>query len=134
MVFTRPVPQLAGPHHVALLVADLEAIAAFYEGVLGLPRLSVHRHGDGALRSIWLDLSGTVLMLEGADPGTVRRGPKGGGWHLLALRIEADSREAWRTHLEARGVPVVHSTPTSLYLDDPEGNRLCLSHYPVPTS
>jgi len=52
------------------------------------------------------------------------------GWHLMAFAIPATSRSAWRTHLEQAGVLIVHHTAYSLYVQDPEGNRLALSHFP----
>lgn len=54
------------------------------------------------------------------------------GLHLLALQIDAGACPSWRTHLAAHGHPVVDETPYTLYLQDPEGNRVGLSSWPHP--
>jgi hypothetical protein len=48
----------------------------------------------------------------------------------VALRIGAAERGGWEARLAAAGVPVIHRTRWTLYLQDPEGNRLGLSHHP----
>lgn len=118
----------AGLHHIAVLVENLERAAAFYENVLGLPVLERH---DGGARSIWLKAGEAILMLERAERGP-RRGPQAPGWHLIALRIDAAERERVEAHLGAHGVDIVDRTDYTLYIEDPEGNRVGLSHYPVP--
>jgi glyoxylase I family protein len=53
------------------------------------------------------------------------------GLHLLALRIAPSERAAWEARFESRGVPVVHRTRWTIYVRDPEGNRIGLSHHPL---
>jgi len=101
-------------HHVALAVTDLGAAEAFYAGVLGLP---VTARSE---RSIWMDLDGAILMLE-------REGTPGGP-HCLALSIAPGERAAWRARL---GAAIENETAYTLYLRDPDGNRIGLSCYPV---
>ena len=101
-------------HHVALSVTDLAAAEAFYAGVLGL---RVTARSD---RSIWLDLDGVILMLE-------REGTPGGP-HCLALAIAPAERAAWRARL---GAAVEGETAYTLYVRDPDGNRIGLSSYPM---
>ena len=48
-------------HHLALRTRDLERLARFYAEVLGL---RVIRRSE---RSVWLDASGTIVMLERAE-------------------------------------------------------------------
>jgi hypothetical protein len=52
------------------------------------------------------------------------------GLHLVALRIGLADRQAWEDRLAAAGVPVVHRTGFTIYVRDPEGNRVGLSHHP----
>lgn len=120
----------AGVHHVALLVRDLARAERFYRDVLGLAVLRRWPAEAGGERSVWLDLGGgTFLALEraGDQPPADDAAP---GWHLLALRIARAERAAWARRLEAAGVPVYRRTPFTLYVRDPEGNPVGLSHHP----
>lgn len=124
---------LRGFHHLAIQVHDVEAAARFYAEVLGMEEIVRHRREDGSLRAIWVQVpGGGFLALEActgplADEGFRRDTP---GLLLLALRIEPGERIAWREHLERRGVAIVHQTKWSMYVRDPEGNRIALSHHP----
>lgn len=127
-----------GIHHLALQVRDLEGARAFYGGLLGLPELRRWPLPDGGVRSVWLDLgAGAFLALERAGaaaplPGEAPFHFAGAGWLLVALRIEAGARASWERRLADAGVEVVHRTAFTLYVRDPEGNRVGLSHYPEP--
>ncbi len=101
-------------HHVALAVTDLAAAEAFYAGVLGLGVLS---RGE---RSLWLDVDGAILMLELEG--------RPGGPHCLALAIPASERAAWRARL---GDAVEAESHYTIYVRDPFGNRIGLTHYPM---
>jgi catechol 2,3-dioxygenase-like lactoylglutathione lyase family enzyme len=123
-------------HHLAIQVADLAGCERFYREVLGLELLRRWPDGAGGDRSVWLGLAGgAFLALERA--GAVGAVPPAAPWrdgrpglHLLALRIEAGERAGWERRLEAGGVAVVDRTRWTLYLRDPEGNRIGLSHHP----
>ena len=121
--------------HVAIAVRDLPACEAFYTSVLGLPverRWPLIQGGD---RSVWLDLGGgAFLALERADSLPAGPRPPGPtqGYVLLALTIGVADRPAWEESLAAAGVPIVRRTPYTLYVEDPEGNRVGLSHWPDP--
>jgi hypothetical protein len=83
---------------------------------------------------VWLSVGAgeEFLALEACDaerPPTPFRDPHG-GLHLLALRIAASEREQWERTLEARGAEIVHRSRWTLYVRDPEGNRVGLSHFP----
>lgn len=131
------VPPLGGAHHVAVQVRDLPRAEAFYAGVLGLPVLRRWPADDGSERSLWLGLGEeTFLALERADPDATppaERPFRDGhaGWHLVALRIRPEERAAWEVHLAERQVEIVHRTRWSLYVRDPDGNRLGISHHPA---
>jgi glyoxylase I family protein len=126
-----------GVHHVAIAVRDLGALEAFYTGVLGLPILRRWpTEGDEKRdRSVWLDLGqGAFLALERAASGEIARqnavADRAPGYLMIALRITGRARPAWEARLAAAGVAVVHRTAYTLYLVDPEGNRVGLSHWP----
>jgi catechol 2,3-dioxygenase-like lactoylglutathione lyase family enzyme len=110
-------------HHVALRVDDCERAAAFYSRVLGLSERRRLFEG-GALRAIWLEADGALLMLERALRGS---GAEAGSAHLLAFAIE-DLGE-WERRLAAAGVAVEDRTPSTLYVRDPDGHRVGLSNY-----
>jgi glyoxylase I family protein len=119
-------------HHLALQCADLGACERFYREVLGLEVVRRWPREGGGDRSVWLGLEGGFLALERADepppPSGFRSGR--GGLHLVALRIAPGERARWEARLAELQVPVVHRTRWTIYLRDPEGNRIGLSHHP----
>ncbi len=119
-------------HHVAVQCHDLEACERFYREVLGLRELRRWPHPGGGVRSVWLELDGGFLALERASRPAAERPWRDGepGLHLAALRIEPRERAAWESRLAALGVPVVHRTRWTLFVRDPEGNRIGLTHWP----
>jgi hypothetical protein len=121
-----------GVHHLALATSDLARSEAFYAGVLGLPVRERFFHADGSARSIWVDLGdGAFLALE-ATPrrgGPVDADP---GWHCVALRIAWVDRERWRARLEEAGCPIERESAYTLYVRDPDGALVGLSHHPEP--
>jgi len=126
-----------GVHHVAIAVRDLDAVEAFYRDVLGLPILRRWPMPDDEKRdrSVWCDLGGgAFLALERAADGDVARdgaaADRGHGYLMMALRIAGAARAAWEARLAAAGVAIVHRTAYTLYVADPEGNRVGLSHWP----
>jgi catechol-2,3-dioxygenase len=126
--------KVKGFHHVAVQVKALEDVASFYREVLALPELERHHGPDGRLRSVWLDVGGGgFLALERVDaapsPDPAFRDGRP-GLFLLALRIDRADRARIRAELERRGLPLVHETKWTLYVRDPEGNRVALSHHP----
>ncbi len=116
-------------HHVAVVVADLARAEAFYAGTLDLPVVRRWSDAQGAPRSVWLDLDGAFLAVERAGAAG-RRGDADPGWHCVALAIAAAEREAWRARLAAAGVAVERESPFTLYVRDPDGNLVGLSHWP----
>jgi catechol 2,3-dioxygenase-like lactoylglutathione lyase family enzyme len=127
-----------GFHHLAVQVRDLAACEPFYRDVLGLPVIRRWPNADGTgERSVWLDTGDGhgFLALEVVPPG----GPTASedaarstrpGLHLVALRIPREARDAWESRLTAAGVSVESRTAFTLYVRDPEGNRVGLSHWP----
>lgn len=128
------VPPIAplGVHHIAVQCADLPAMVRFYDKVL---RLRVERRWQteqGEERSVWLRSGRTVLALERCE-GQAYELPwqtETPGLHLLALEIAWQNREVWRSWLAYHETPVVFETQWTMYVRDPEGNRVGLSHFP----
>jgi glyoxylase I family protein len=122
-----------GFHHLAVQCSRLEDCERFYREVLGLPVVRRWPGDDGRERSVWLGLgSGGFLALERAGEPAEARPWKDArpGLHLVALRIDAGTRTAWEARLAAAGIEVVARTRWTIYLRDPEGNRVGLSHHP----
>jgi len=124
---------LSGFHHLAIQSRDPIALASFYREVLGLQELDRHLTREGKLRSIWLSLPGSgFLALERTDgepaPEEFRRSRP--GYSLFALRIAPEDRSALLKELARKGVQIVHQTRWTIYIRDPEGNRIGLSHHP----
>jgi catechol-2,3-dioxygenase len=129
------VPAVRGHHHLAIQVKNLIAAERFYVEALGLRVLRRWPREKGAgERSVWLSVGAgeEFLALEACDaerPPTPFRDPHG-GLHLLALRIDVSERAAWEERLAQLGIEIVHRTRWTLYLRDPEGKRIGLSHHP----
>jgi catechol 2,3-dioxygenase-like lactoylglutathione lyase family enzyme len=119
-------------HHVAVQCADLDRCERFYREALGLAVLRRWPRPGGGDRSVWLQVGDGFLALERASEEPARGGWRDGlaGLHLVALRIPRSERGAWERRLAAHGVEIAHRTRWTLYVRDPEGNRVGLSHYP----
>ena len=111
--------QVAGVHHVALIVDDLDAAYNFYENVLGFKALPRPDFGfDGK----WYEVGGQQIHIF---PGETAAGR-----HHLALQVT--DLEAVATTLEAAGVPVRRSmyfpgAGHQVFIKDPAGNRIELN-------
>jgi catechol 2,3-dioxygenase-like lactoylglutathione lyase family enzyme len=115
-------PRILSVHHVALAVGNLQAAEAFYVALLGLPLLERKADAAGRPRSLWLRLGEIILMLERSDaPATPA------GMNVLALVIAPEERAAWEDRLAGR---IERRSAHTLYLRDPDGHRIGLSHYP----
>jgi catechol 2,3-dioxygenase-like lactoylglutathione lyase family enzyme len=129
---------VSGLHHLAIQCADLERCERFYRELLGLRVLQRWPREDGGAgdRSVWLAAGegpeAPFIALERADrpPAAAPWRDGAPGLHLLALRIDPGRRREWEDRLAAAGVEVIHRTRWTLYVRDPEGNRLGLSHHP----
>lgn len=118
-------------HHVALGARDVAALAAFYGQLLATSERRRHLDEAGALRSVWFDLSGVLLMIERAEPGAERPPVAGVGLgpFLLAFRADAAGRREFEARAAALGVEVESRSAFTSYLRDPDGNRIAVSEY-----
>lgn len=124
--------RVKGLHHVALRCSDLEKSVEFYRGALGLEVMRRWPGEGGSERSVWLSTGRGFLALErAAVPGVAGAfGDAPAGWQVVALEIALSDRAAWEERLALAGVDVVRRSPFSLFFQDPEGNRVALSHWP----
>ncbi len=123
-----------GFHHVAIQARDVEGLAAFYREVFGRREQRRWNDDSGALRSIWLACGDGFLAIERAGEGPLPseqpfRTPAP-GIHVFALGIAWSDRVAVERELTAAKVVIEHRTQWSLFVRDPEGNRIALTHYP----
>lgn len=123
-------PAVLGTSHVAVVTHDLHASERFYVGALGLPVLVRYEDEAGKHRSTWVGLDGAFLALERASLTGPQRDDAAPGLHCLALRIRSSERNAWRTHLASLGIVIERESKFSLYVRDPDGVLVGLSHYP----
>jgi catechol 2,3-dioxygenase-like lactoylglutathione lyase family enzyme len=118
-------------HHVALGARDVERVAAFYRDLLGLREIARHFTPRGALRSVWLDLGGPVLMIERTASRPRRVRGVGAGQFLLAVAASVRRRNAVERSLAAAGVAIETRTEHTIYFRDPEDNRAAVSSFPI---
>lgn len=117
-------------HHLAVCTTDLAASERFYVDVLGLPVRRRWYREDGTPRAIWLELGeGAFLALEEVDGGPARV-DESEGWHCVALRITPSERSRWVEQLGAAGHPLVRESDFTIYVRDPGGALVGLSHFP----
>jgi catechol 2,3-dioxygenase-like lactoylglutathione lyase family enzyme len=132
----RPAHQGLG--HLALNVQDVARAARFYVDLLGFA-------------VVWAPDPDNVYLSSGRDNLALHRAPRpaaapSGGPrapsaldHLGLLVATPDDVDRWGAFLESHGVPLTAAPRThrdgsrSLYVDDPDGNRIQILHLgPVP--
>lgn len=122
-------------HHVALGSRDVAALAQFYCALLQTTARQRHLDDAGGLRSVWVDLSGVLLMIERADASAERNRVEGVGLgpFLLAFRADGEGRRAFEERAASLGAEVESRSSYTSYLRDPDGNRIAVSEYQVGT-
>jgi glyoxylase I family protein len=126
--------------HLVLRVVDLDAMLAFYCGVLGC---SVERRDD-ALGLIQLRAGRSLVDLVPVDgklgrAGGAAPGREGRNLDHFCFRVEPFDEAAIRRQLEANGVPAgptearigAEGEGPSIYITDPEGNVVELKGPPA---
>lgn len=119
-------------HHLALGARDVDGVAGFYRDVLGLPEHGRHLASDGSLRSVWLRLGSSILMIERTDETRSHVDGIGAGLFLIAIGVAPEERALVEARLEAAGAPIESRTEFTSYSRDPEGHRIAISHWPEP--
>lgn len=129
---TDMTPPLAGLHHVALTVTDLDLSATWYAGILGL--VEQFREDSETRRAAVLHFpSGghSVGLVEHVGTAHAMFDPTITGLDHLAFTVGSqDDLRAWATHLDNAGVD--HSGPIEvppgeiLNFRDPDGIALSL--------
>ena len=108
-------------HHLAIRVRSCEVSLSFYSIVFELQE--VHRVEEGGrVRAAWLQAGGVTVMLERSLRG---EGPETGSAHVLVF--SAPDLAAAEARLGRLGIPICDRTPTTLYVQDPDGHRCGLS-------
>lgn len=123
--------------HVVLRTADPARLEAFYVDVIGCPvEKRQEKIGLTQLRA------GRALIDIVADPAeqatTARGGSATGNMDHLCLQIDPFDAEAVHRHFTAHGVKIgevvsrygAEGSGPSIYLEDPEGNRIELKGPP----
>jgi len=127
---------IKGLGEIALRVEDLDSMQAFYERVIGLPLL--RRFPNSAFFRIADGVAGHTQILalfdRTADPGYRGLSAARTTVDHLAFAIALEDFAAERARLEGLGLPVDTAEHTwvhwrSLYVSDPEGNRVELVCY-----
>jgi len=124
---------ITGIDHVVLRVRDLDIATAFYTRVLGCTPerrqdaigLVQLRAGESLIDLVAID--GTLGRIGGAGPSA-----EGRNMDHLCLRVADFNEQAVRDHLSLHGVEIGETGlrygatghATSIYLKDPDGNRL----------
>ena len=126
------VNRVAGFHHTALTVGDLDRSTAWYEQVFDLEPM-FEEHDDGRRATIYR-FAGTDCMLglvqhgEGASDGF---DPESVGLDHLAFTVPTrEAIDGWATHLAALGIEhsgVIEIPPGAiLNFRDPDGIQLAM--------
>jgi glyoxylase I family protein len=131
---------IRGLDHVVLRVSDVSRVERFYREVIGCSlerrqeRIGLTQLRAGASLIDLVEIAGEIGRGGGAAPG-----PEGRNMEHFCLRIDPFDGAAIARHLRAHGVEPSEVAPRfgadgqgpSLYLEDPEGNRLELKGPPV---
>ena len=118
-------------HHLALGTRDVGRLAQFYRDQLGLREVARHDHDDGSLRSVWLDLGGSLLMIEPTTEAPRNVVGVGSGPFLIAIAVEPEQRERVEAQLAAASCAIESRSEWTSYARDPDGNRIAVSAYPL---
>ena len=131
---------IRGLDHVVLRVSDVERVERFYREVIGCSlerrqeRIGLTQLRAGATLIDLVDFAGEIGRGGGAAPGA-----EGRNMEHFCLRIDPFDGNAIARHLRAHGVEPgdvatrfgADGEGPSLYLQDPEGNRVELKGPPL---
>ena len=127
--------------HVVLRTADPARLEAFYVNVVGCPvEKRQEKIGLTQLRAGRALID--IVAIAPEQAATAQGGSATGNMDHLCLRIDPFDGEAVRRHFSAHGVTVgdvvtrygAEGSGPSIYLEDPEGNRIELKGPPAAAS
>ncbi len=129
----EPQPKLGALDHIALTVSDLARSVAWYQSALGLQRVHAEVWGDVPVFMVGSDQSGVALfpasVTAPAPAPEVRRTLIA---RHFAFRVTGEEFQHAQTHLKTLGIAFTiqdHQIAHSLYLHDPDGHEIELTHY-----
>ena len=123
--------------HVVIRTGNSARLEAFYTGVLGCPVVKrQEKIGLTQLRAGRALID--ILAVKTDEAATAPKGSATGNMDHLCLRVEPFDPAAISTHFKAHGITVGEVLPRfgaegsgpSMYLEDPEGNRIELKGPP----
>jgi catechol 2,3-dioxygenase-like lactoylglutathione lyase family enzyme len=131
---------IRGLDHVVLRVSDVARVERFYREVIGCSlerrqeRLGLTQLRAGASLIDLVDIAGEIGRGGGAPPG-----PEGRNMEHFCLRIDPFDGDAIARYLRVKGVEPgevaarfgADGKGPSIYLEDPEGNRVELKGPPL---
>jgi len=124
-----------GLSEIILVVADVEAVFAFYRDVVGL---AVDKDADARFKWLWAGPPGRAQRI-GITLGPLSFGAAHcGGPQHFAIGVERARIAPLKAALEARGVPVEGPVEfkfwdaESIYFSDPAGNRVEFCGFATP--
>lgn len=127
--------------HIVLNVHDMDTMLDFYINVLGLAGERIEAFGEGKVPFPSVRISADTLIdlfpmpEQGAAQGPVEVEKR---LNHFCMVIEPAEMPKVIAHLEAHGVTVdegpatrwgAHGNATSIYFNDPEGNRIEIRYY-----
>jgi catechol-2,3-dioxygenase len=119
-------------HHLALGAKDVVNLANFYAQAFELSVLQTHLHEDRRIRSVWLDLSPGVLMIEHTEDEQRSVQGVGSGFFLIAFQVFETEKEACSQRIVTAGGKIDGRSEHSIYARDLENNRIAISSYALP--
>lgn len=115
-------------HHLAIATTNIQEMKDFYKQLPGIHWMKDHFREDGSLRSAWFQCGATktILMIEEEEYSRSA--------HALVFAIH--DTELSRDQLEELLFTKLllrkcGSTKHTIYFEDPDGNRLGYSDYPI---
>ena len=125
--------------HIVLNVHNMDAMLDFYINVLGLQGERIEAFNDGkvSFHSVRISADTLIDLFPMAEKGAAS-GPVEKRLNHFCMVIEPTEMPDVVAHLEAHGVTIdegpatrwgAHGNATSIYFNDPEGNRIEIRHY-----
>lgn len=125
--------------HIVLNVRDMDAMLDFYINVLGLTgeRLEAFSEGKVPFPSVRISADTLIDLFPMREPSAAP-GPLEKRLNHFCMVIEPAAMPEVIAYLEAHGITVdegpatrwgAHGNATSIYFNDPEGNRIEIRYY-----